>query len=144
MANKPLSVVEALREAHLALLKDLAGLEDAARSSVGTDSAEMRSRLERARSHITEHFRFEEQNGYMDAVLDHEPNLARIVENLREEHRQLAQELEGLIERTMTGRHLEVAFRDQVRSWIEGVRRHEHRENSLVQDAFNVDFGAED
>ncbi len=144
MANKQLSVVETLREAHLALLKDLAGLEDAARSSVGTDSAEMHSRLERARSHITEHVRFEEQNGYMDAVLHREPNLARIVENLREEHRQLAQELEGLIERTMTGRHLEVAFRDQVSSWIEGVRRHEHRENSLVQDAFNVDFGAED
>jgi hypothetical protein len=94
------------------LLKDLAGLEDAARSSVGTDSAEMRSRLERTRAHITDHFCFEEQNGYMDAVLHREPNLARTVEDLREEHRQLAQELEGLIERTMTGRHLEDAFRD--------------------------------
>jgi len=144
MENKPLSVVEALRQAHFALLKDLAGLEDAARFSVGTDSTEMRSRLERTRAHITEHFRFEEQNGYMDAVLAREPNLARTVESLREEHRQLAQELEGLIERTMTGRPMEDAFRDQVRSWLESVRRHEARENTLVQDAFNVDFGAQD
>ena len=144
MENKRLSIVEVLRQVHTALLKDLARLEDAARSSVGTDSAEMRSRLERTRAHITEHFRFEEQNGYMDAVLDREPNLARTVESLREEHRQLAQELEGLIERTMTGRPMEDAFRDQVRSWLESVRRHEARENTLVQDAFNVDFGAQD
>ncbi len=144
MENKPLAVVEALRQAHITLLKDLAGLEEAAGSSLGTDSAEMRSRLERTRTHITEHFRFEEQNGYMDAVLHRAPNLARTVENLRDEHRQLAQGLEGLIERTMKGRYLEEAFRDQVRSWLEGVRRHEARENTLVQDAFNVDFGAQD
>jgi hemerythrin len=144
MANNALSVVEALRMAHINLLKDLAGLEDSVHSSLGTDSVEMRSLLERTRAHILEHFRFEEQNGYMDAVLHRDPNLARTVENLREEHRQLAQELEGLIERTRTGRHLEEAFRDQVRSWLESVHRHEARENTLVQDAFNVDFSALD
>ena len=144
MENKRLSIVEVLRQVHTALLKDLARLEDAARFSVGTDSTEMRSRLERTRAHITEHFRFEEQNGYMDAVLAREPNLARTVESLREEHRQLAQELEGLIERTMTGQHLEDEFCDQVRSWLKSVRRHEARENTLAQDAFNVDFGAQD
>lgn len=144
MANNELSVVEALRKAHINLLKDLAGLVDAVHSSLGTDAVEMRSLLERTRTHILEHFRFEEQNGYMDAVLHREPNLARTVENLREEHRQLAQEMEALIERTRTGRHLEDAFRDQVRSWLESVRRHEARENTLVQDAFNVDFSALD
>jgi hemerythrin-like domain-containing protein len=144
MANKELSVVEALRMAHINLLKDLAGLEDAVHSSLGTDAVEMRSLLERTRTHILEHFRFEEHNGYMDAVIHREPNLARTVENLREEHRQLAQELEALIERTRTGRHLDDAFRDQVRSWLESVRRHEARENTLVQDAFNSDFSALD
>lgn len=138
------SVVEALRQAHIALRKDLAGLENAARSSLSTDSAEMRSRLDRTRTHITEHFRCEEENGYMDAVLQREPNLARTVESLRDEHHQLAQELEGLIARTITRRPLEEAFGDQVRSWVETVRRHEARENTLVQNAFNVDLNAED
>jgi hypothetical protein len=104
----------------------------------------MLSRLERTQAHITEHFRFEEQNGYMAIVLQREPNLARTVEQLRGEHHQLALKLEGLLERMRTGQPLEGTIRDQVRSWVESVRQHEARENSLVQYAFNVDFGAED
>jgi hemerythrin len=142
--NEQLSIVEALRQAHVALHRELAGLEQAARSPSGTDSADMRSLLERTRADILEHFRFEELNGYMNAVLDREPNLARTVENLREEHRQIAQELDSLIERTKTERALDDVFRDRVRLWIESVRRHETDENTLVQDAFNVDFAAED
>jgi hypothetical protein len=141
--EKP-SVVEALRQTHLAVLKDLGELEDAANSPLGADSAEMRSRLDRTRTHISEHFRFEEENGYMDAVLRRAPNLARTVEQLCDEHRNMAEALQGLIARTMTGRPLEEAFRDQVRSWVESVRRHEARENKLVQETFNVELDAED
>jgi hypothetical protein len=43
-----------------------------------------------------------------------------------------------------TGQPMEEAIRDQLRSWVESVRKHEARENSLVQCAFNVDVGAED
>lgn len=139
-----LSVVEALRQAHIALRTDLAGLEEEMHSSLGTDADEMRSRLDRTRRHIAEHFRFEEDNGYMDAVLHREPNLTRTVENLRDEHRRIAQDLDRLIEETKKGGCLDEAFRDQVRSWIEEVLRHESRENALVQDAFNVDFNAQD
>jgi hypothetical protein len=56
----------------------------------------------------------------------------------------MADELQALNAQTMTGRPLDEVFRDQVRSWVESVRRHERRENQLVQDAFNVDFDAED
>jgi hypothetical protein len=31
-----------------------------------------------------------------------------------------------------------------VREWVERVRRHETRETDLVQDAYNLDIGAED
>lgn len=144
MENKQLSFVEALRQAHGALLEDLTGLENAAHSSLDTDSAAMLSCLERTRAHILEHFRFEEQNGYMAVALQREPSLARTVEQLRDEHHQLALKLEGLLEQTRTGQPFGEAIRDQVRSWVESVRQHEARENSLVQYAFNVDFGAED
>jgi predicted nucleic acid-binding Zn-ribbon protein len=144
MENKHVSPVEALRQAHVALLEDLTDLENAANSYLGTDSAAMLSRLERTRTHITEHFRFEEQNGYMADVLQREPNLARTIEQLRDEHHKLALKLDGLLEQMRSGQPLEEAVRDQVRSWIESVRQHEARENSLVQYAFNVDLGAED
>ncbi len=144
MDTRQLSVVEELRHAHLVLHKELAGLEQAARSSTGADFAGMRSLLEQTRANILEHFRYEELNGYMDAVLHREPNLARTVESLREEHRRLAQELESLIEGAKKARALDDAFRNRVHLWIENVRRHEADENNLVQDAFNVDFAAED
>jgi hypothetical protein len=144
MENEPLSVVEALREAHVALFEDLTDLEKTAHSSHGADSAAILSRLERTRAHITEHFRFEEQNGYMAFVLQREPNLARTVEQLRGEHHQLALKLEELLERMKMGQPLEEGFRNQIRSFVESVRQHETRENSLVQYAFNMDLTAED
>ena len=55
MENNPLSLVETLRQAHVALFEDLKDLENAAHSSLGTDSAALRSRLERTQAHITDH-----------------------------------------------------------------------------------------
>jgi hypothetical protein len=144
METKQLSFVEALHQAHVALFGDLKDLENAAHAVLGAGSAAMMSHLERARMHITEHFRFEEQNGYMSVVLEREPNLARAVEQLLDEHIQLALKLESLLERMKAGQPLEEEFRDQVRAWVESVRQHEARENRLVQNAFNMDLGAED
>ncbi len=144
METNQLSFVEALQKAHGALFEDLKDLENAAHSSPGADSAAMLSRLERTRVHITEHFRFEEQNGYMAVVLQREPNLARTVEQLRDEHQQLALKLAGLLERMKTGKPLEEEIRNQIRAWVESVRQHEARENRLVQNAFNMDLGTED
>jgi hypothetical protein len=144
MENTSITVVESLEQAHRALMKDLVDLEEASRSSLGMTAAQIGSRLARTRTHITDHFRFEEHNGYMDATLHREPNLARSIEHLRVEHRQIAQALDDLIEQTQMQQYTEDALRAQIRSWIEKVRQHEARENTLVQDAFNVDVGSED
>jgi hypothetical protein len=37
-----------------------------------------------------------------------------------------------------------VALLADLWGWVDCVRRHEARENQLVQDAFNLDIGAED
>lgn len=110
----------------------------------GEGLTEVTARLGAARTHITEHFRFEEQNGYMDRVRKHEPRLERAIQQLGDEHRQLAQSLDALIEQARVATSLDEAFREKVRAWVEGVRQHEVRENDLVQDAFNLDIGAED
>jgi hypothetical protein len=104
----------------------------------------LRARLDATHRHIMEHFRFEEQNGYMDTVRKREPRLERSIEHLAEEHWQLAQSLNALIEQARSATSCDQAFRDQVRTWVEQVRQHEVRENELVQDAFNLDIGAED
>ena len=144
MENTSIAVVESLEKAHRDLMKDLVDLEEASRSSLGMDASQIGSRLSRTRTHITDHFRFEEHNGYMYAALQREPNLTRSIEHLRDEHRQLAEALDDLIEQTRMRQNTEESLRAQIRSWIEKVRQHEARENTLVQDAFNVDVGSDD
>ena len=138
------SVAEALRRAHAVLLEDLRRLDEATHPASGEGLAELRARLDVTQEHITEHFRFEEQNGYMHAVRAREPRLERAIHQLAEEHRQLARSLEALIERARDTTSLDDRFRDEVREWVERVRQHEARENDIVQDAFNLDIGAED
>ena len=138
------SVAEALARAHVALLADLRELEQATGSSSGKRLAELRVRLSTTRTHLAEHFRFEEQNGYMDAVQKREPRLERVIQQLSEEHGELAQSLAVLIEQAKAVTSLDCPFREAVRRWIKRVREHEVRENELVQDAFDLDIGAED
>jgi hypothetical protein len=138
------TLAEALGRAHAALLKDLRQLQEAARSGSGESLTEFRVRLDATHTHLTEHFRFEEQNGYLDAVRKREPRLERMVQQLAEEHRELAQDLDALRAEARAATSLEDRFPDKVRHWVERVRQHELRENDLVQDAFNLDLSAED
>ena len=138
------SVAESLGRAHVVLLADLRVLEQSARPSSGEGLAELRARLGATQTHVTEHFRFEEQNGYMEAVLKREPRLERAIQQLAEEHHSLAQSLAVLIEQARAATSLDDPLREGVREWVERVRRHETRETDLVQDAYNLDIGAED
>jgi hypothetical protein len=126
------------------LQEDLGKLENDVRSDAVANVAELRTRLGATYTHICEHFRFEEQNGYMDEVRKREPRLERIVQELGEEHRVLRQSLDALNAEARLATNVDEAFREKVRTWIERVRRHEARENALVQDAFNWDVAAED
>ena len=138
------SVAEALGRAHEALLADLRELERAADPSSGEGLVGLRARLGKARAHLTEHFRFEEENGYMDAVRAREPRLERTIQHLAEEHSQLKRSLDALIGEASAATNLSDTLRDEIREWIDCVRRHEVHENDLVQDAFDLDIGAED
>ena len=142
------AVVEALSRAHEGLLEDLRNLEGAVEGAVhpaaGKGLERLRARLAVTRTHLAAHFRFEEQNGYMDAVRKREPRLERTVQQLADEHRQLAESLDGLIRESGAAASLGDTLRQEVRAWTERVRQHEARENDLIQDTFNLDIGAED
>jgi hypothetical protein len=144
MAKTERSIAEALSRAHAVLLEDLRKLREAVRPSSGEGVAELRARLDATRRHITEHFRFEEQNGYMDAIRKREPRLERAIEALAEDHRQLAQSLDVLVREAGKAPSLGHGLRKQVEDWLARVRQHEDRETDVVQDAFNLDIGAED
>jgi hypothetical protein len=144
MGTRHRSAAEALTRAHLALRKDLGLLEEAARPASGEGTTELRARLGATRTHVVEHFRFEEENGYLDAVRQREPRLERAVQQLADDHRRLARSLDALVEEARAAARLDDTFRGKVRAWMEQLRQHEVRENDLIQDAFNTDIGAED
>ncbi len=104
----------------------------------------MRARLEATHRHVTEHFRHEEKNGYMDEVRQGEPRLDRAIQQLAEEHCLLTQSLEALLGIARTATSLDDTLREEIRRWIEHVRQHEFRENDLIQDAFDLDIGTKD
>jgi hypothetical protein len=133
-----------LGEAHASLLADLCKLEQAVRPASAESPASVLGRLTATRAHITEHFRFEEQDGYMDAVRKREPRLERAVQQLADEHRLLAKSLDDLLQEAGAAKVLNDAFGERVREWVTQVREHEARETDLVQAAFNQDMGTED
>jgi hypothetical protein len=138
------SAVEALTRAHVALQKELGKLEEAARPASVEGAAALRARLMATHTHVIAHFRFEEDNGYLDAVSRREPRLGRVVRELAEDHRRLAESLEALVEEAWAAPHADDTLRGKVRAWLGQLGRHEARENDLVQEAFNADIGAED
>jgi hypothetical protein len=135
------SIASALSRAHSALLDNLAKLEAAAAPGVG--EAELHSRLEATRKLVSEHFRLEEQNGYMNTIRNRDPRFDRIIDQLADEHRELTEGLHRLIEKAAT-READPLYRAEVHDWLNRLRRHEECENDLVQKAFNLDIGPED
>jgi hypothetical protein len=135
---------EALRRAHGVLEQDLSRLDEAASSTSEEWLAEVRIWLGATHARITEHFRFEEQGGYMREVRKREPRLERVIQELGAEHADLRASLEVLIREAGAAAAVDNALRERIRAWIAQVKAHEARENEVVQNAFNYDISAED
>jgi hypothetical protein len=135
---------EALHQAHVALLEELRDLEEAVRRTPGPGQGEMILRLEALGEIITDHFRFEEQDGYMSAVRQLEPHREHEVQQLQDEHSQLAEALDGLTREARAAETLHRSYWENLRAWVAQVRHHEAAENRLVQVTFNQDIGTKD
>jgi hypothetical protein len=113
-----------------------------ARGLPAASNEDLSIRLDRTRAHLAEHFRFEEENGYLAGVLERAPHLERAIHHLREEHGELLRSLDALGAEARGAAARDV--RAGVLEWIRQARKHERSENVLVQDAYNIDLTAED
>jgi hemerythrin len=142
--NAASAPAEALVRAHKELLQDLQNLEAMTLRPAAKGPAELIARLERACTDLAAHFQLEEENGYLEDLRRRSPHLEHEIEQLRQEHRDLARSLKTVLAAAREGTAAEEAVRQEVRHWINSVRKHERHENRLVQDAYNVDLGPED
>jgi hypothetical protein len=146
MRVNPISdaLAAALGRAHAALLADLDRLGDAAQPVSRARLSELRARLGATQAHIVAHFRFEEENGYMDAVRTREPRFSARIDSLAADHRRLSATLEAITRDAAGATTVDEALRHRIQEWIDELTRHELRENDLVQEVFNSDISAED
>jgi hemerythrin-like domain-containing protein len=130
------SFAEAILEDHTDILRELQNLEKAVGVESREKPAELSARLGKIQTHLTEHFRFEEDGGYMSSVLREEPRLGRVADELLAEHTQLAQSLNAIIQEVSNVGTLQDTSREKIRAWVGRVRHHEASENHLVLEAY--------
>src|SRR5262249_34986673 len=123
MGRTEAAVAKALALAHESLLDDLRNLEDAVGPAARGGLPGLRDRLGDTRAHLVEHFRCEEENGYLDAARQREPRLERAARQLAEEHRGLLHSLDLLLEGAWGAAVLGDMLREEVRQWVRSVRR---------------------
>jgi hypothetical protein len=138
------SLAEVIQRAHRMLLADLSRLEEVGCSPATGTIAELSTQLLIVQTHLVRHFRLEEQDGYMDAVLKRDPGQERAVQQILGEHQQLPGSLAALLKDVSDRQSIDEGLRLRIAEWIEKVRRHESRENLLIENVLNQDTGAED
>jgi len=138
------TLAEDLQGAHSSLLADVRKLEQLLNPVPHERLTELCVCLTEMRAQATEHFRYEEEKGYMESIRKREPRLDRAIHHLNDEHGQLTQGLDEIIIKASAATTLDALLRDAIHKWIEQLRQHEGRENKLVQEAFNLDIGPED
>jgi hypothetical protein len=131
---------DALLRTHRALLKSLHALGSAVQTTSEERLPALLACLDTTRDRLAEHFRFEEQNGYLASVLEYQPHLERTVGRLAQEHVELLRYLDELCAEARASQIATVPLRQKVVRWIARVRQHERSEDVLVQDAFIVDL----
>ena len=134
-----LTLTDDMHRVHAALRQDVERLP-----AVLAAPAEARRFLAELRDHLGQHFRGEEEDGYMAAVLKQRPQDERAVQKLLAEHAPLMKELDALVRQAETAVRIDEGFRARISAWAEMLRRHEAEENVLVEDAFNQDIGQKD
>lgn len=129
-----------LIEAHRSLMGAIEALQ---REVPHGSLANLQKTLSLVRGQILEHFRLEEQGGYMKQALERSPFRERDVEKLLKEHRTLGAAIDSILEELR--RATDVApIRQRIEHWIVQVRGHERQENILVEEVFDRDMGTKD
>lgn len=137
-------IVETMRHAHATLQNDLRILREAVQSRSGASVIDLCDRLGAIRDHVANHFRLEEQGGYMDVVKRRQPLLERTIQHLAAEHPQLLQSLDAIVRDASRATAIDDRLRREITDWMEGIHQHEDRENRLIEEAFDLDIGPSD
>jgi len=116
-------------------------------TAAGADRGRLLQLLKGLDSDMHHHFEMEEQGGFLDGALAHDPRLSAMAADLLRQHPMLSHDLKQLIT-TVENAPAEPAWRatfaEQLHGFINRLVEHERAENRLVQDAYHDDIGEVD
>lgn len=141
------SWVEQLANEHTMLETYLDQLDDLIAAPDDHTIQALRPLLHEVFDRCRTHMELEERDGYMIGLVQTQPHLTNAVNELRDEHDVLLSamtEITVSVDQSEDMDRLEGSFVPQIREWLDQMRRHEHRENELVLEAFNQDIGTKD
>jgi hemerythrin len=118
---------------HARLNKELRRLQSEVQS--GASRAAILTDLETMRRDLAAHFCEEEGEGCLEEAVSRCPSLAHEVRAIEAEHRQLLEQLDGIIARQRLPDGISAA---DLESFAAAIDRHEAAEDHVVQHGFNV------
>lgn len=149
---KPQEISRWIREEHDAvdkLARELqAQVAMVPRTQIKTWIQETQASLRRFDEHLVKHFALEEQDGYLEAVVERRPTLALEVDRLRRQHSELSRVL-GSIRRDLEPiTDVDTLLIEdsciRIQTMLRFIADHESRENLIIISVFTSDLGTKD
>ena len=113
----------------------------------GKDTSALAKLLAEMRDELVEHFRLEEDGGYLDDAVAYAPRLTGQAKYLLEQHKELLQLISGLCDAVPLDGPSNINW-EQVQAkgdhFVKTLLDHERGENMLVQEAYEQDIGSQD
>ncbi len=97
--------------------------------------------------HLQMHFEFEESDGYFFSLASKTPRVSATVERLLREHEVMREKVDALVSmarETFAEAQDTSDLAKQFSLFRDQLIHHEHEENKLIQDVYNVDVGTKD
>jgi hypothetical protein len=97
--------------------------------------------------HLQMHFEFEESDGYFSSLASKTPHASSQVETLLREHNEMLEKVDALVtmaREDLAKTHDTAELAEQFSLLRDQLSNHEHEENKLIQDVYNVDIGTKD
>ena len=98
-------------------------------------------------SHLTSHFAFECENGYLSEALENAPHLQAQADALERQHPEMLEAVMQIREQINSQEESDAWWQDlqqQFNAFAEVLIEHERNENRLVQEALDRDTGSKD
>ena len=97
--------------------------------------------------HLQMHFEFEESDAYFSSLVQKTPHLSATVERLLREHELLLKKVDTLVELAREALATDGDTSDLSKLFSQfhsQLVNHEHEENKVIQEIYNVDIGTKD